>query len=71
MTGSLVKYKRYEIEQLILQLGGRAANSVSRSTDYVVVGENAGSKLEKAKQLNVPVLTEDQFQQLIRGAIDS
>jgi|688.fasta_scaffold02852_9 DNA ligase (NAD+) len=71
VTGTLVKYKRHEIEQLILQLGGRAASSVSRSTDYVVAGENAGSKLDKAKQLNVPVLTEDQFQQLIRGAIGS
>lgn len=71
VTGTLVKYKRHEIEELIQRLGGRAASSVSRSTDYVVAGENAGSKLDKAKQLNVPVLTEDQFQQMVSSSSDT
>ncbi len=65
VTGTLVKYKRDEIEQLITQHGGRAAGSVSKNTDFVVAGEKAGSKLEKAQQLGVRVLTEDEFQQML------
>lgn len=65
VTGSLSKYSRDEIERKIEQLGGRSASSVSKKTDFVVAGEAAGSKLEKAKTLGVRVLTEDEFDALI------
>jgi DNA ligase (NAD+) len=65
VTGTLAKYKREDIESLIEQLGGRAASSVSKATDYVIAGEKAGSKLEKAQKLGVPVLTEAEFDELI------
>jgi len=65
VTGSLKKYKRDEIEGLIKQLGGQSAGSVSKKTSYVVAGEAAGSKLAKAQELNIPVLTEDEFDKLI------
>jgi DNA ligase (NAD+) len=65
VTGTLAKYKRDEIEALIEQLGGRVVSSVSKSTDYVVAGEKAGSKLEKAQKLGVAVLSEAQFDELI------
>jgi DNA ligase (NAD+) len=65
VTGTLSKYSREEIEALIRQLGGKASGSVSKSTSYLIAGEKAGSKLDKAKQLGVPVLTEDEFDKLI------
>lgn len=65
VTGTLVKYNREEIQELITQSGGRAASSVSKKTDYVVAGEKAGSKLDKANELGVPILSEDQFEQLL------
>ena len=65
VTGTLLKYTRDEIEDLILRHGGRPASSVSKNTDFVVAGEKAGSKLEKAQQLGVRVITEDEFQQLM------
>jgi DNA ligase (NAD+) len=69
VTGTLTKFTRDEIKELITSHGGRAASSVSKNTDYVVAGEKAGSKLTKAQQLGVPVLTEDEFEALInRGA---
>jgi len=68
VTGTLTRYSRDEIQALIHRHGGRASGSVSRKTDYVVAGENAGSKLDKARQLAVPVLTEDEFERLIGGA---
>ena len=68
VTGKLVKYKRDEIEELIRQHGGRAASGVSKATDYLVAGEKAGSKLAKANQLGVDVITEDQFESLLSGA---
>ena len=65
VTGTLLKYTRDEIEDLILRHGGRPASSVSKNTDFVVAGEKAGSKLEKAQQLGVRVITEDEFQKLM------
>ena len=65
VTGTLKKYKRDEIKRLIVRNGGRAAGSVSKNTDYLIAGEKAGSKKEKAEQLGVKVLTEDDFERLI------
>ena len=65
VTGTLTKYDRNGIEALIKDLGGKSVGSVSKKTDYVVAGEKAGSKLDKAKELGVPVLTEDEFNTLI------
>jgi DNA ligase (NAD+) len=65
VTGTLVRYTRNEIKEMIERLGGRASDSVSKKTDYVVAGDAAGSKLTKAQELGVPVLTEDQFAELI------
>ena len=65
VTGSLVDFSRDSAKEAILARGGKAAGSVSKNTDYVVVGENAGSKAEKAEQLGVRVLDEDGFQRLL------
>lgn len=65
-TGSLTLYTRKEINDLIESLGGKAAGSVSKKTSYVVAGENAGSKLQKAAELGVPVLTEEEFKNMIQ-----
>ena len=54
VTGSLAGFSRDEAKEAILARGGKASGSVSKKTDYVVVGENAGSKAEKAEQLGVP-----------------
>jgi DNA ligase (NAD+) len=61
VTGTLEKFKRNEIEELITKLGGRSAGSVSKKTSLVLAGADAGSKLDKARQLGVPVLTEQDF----------
>ena len=68
VTGTLTKYTRDEIERLIAEHGGRAASSVSAKTDYLVAGEKAGSKLEKAQKLGVAVLSEEAFEKLLRNA---
>jgi DNA ligase (NAD+) len=65
VTGTLEKFSRGEIEKLIKELGGKSAGSVSKKTDYLVVGEEAGSKLDKAKELGVTTLTEEEFTALI------
>ena len=65
VTGSLVDFSRDSAKEAILSRGGKAAGSVSKKTDYVVVGENAGSKAEKAEQLGVPILDEAGFKQLL------
>jgi DNA ligase (NAD+) len=61
VTGTMVRLKRDEIEQLIRDHGGKASGSVSKKTDFVVAGEAAGSKLTKAQELGVKILTEDEF----------
>jgi DNA ligase (NAD+) len=65
VTGKLEKYTRDEIHALVEAHGGRAASSVSGNTDYLVAGEKAGSKLEKAKTLGVTVLSEAEFSALV------
>jgi DNA ligase (NAD+) len=66
VTGSLAGFSRDEAEEAILARGGKAASSVSKKTDFVVVGENAGTKAEKAEQLGVPILDEEGFRTLLR-----
>jgi len=61
VTGTLKRFSRESIKELIHGLGGKPAGSVSKKTDFVVAGESAGSKLDKAKELGVRVLTEDEF----------
>ncbi len=65
ITGALSSMTREEAKNLIESLGGRVTNSVSRKTDYLIVGENPGSKLQKAQALGVPTLSEEEFFRLI------
>ncbi|HEY8505789.1 MAG TPA: BRCT domain-containing protein, partial [Gemmataceae bacterium] len=65
VTGTLSRYSREEIESLIKRLGGKATGSVSKNTDYLIAGENAGSKLAKAKELGVEIISEDDFDRMI------
>ncbi|MDZ7289645.1 MAG: NAD-dependent DNA ligase LigA [candidate division KSB1 bacterium] len=64
-TGALEKFTREEAERLVEERGGRAASSVSRKTDYVVAGPGAGSKLEKARELGVTVISEEDFLEMM------
>ena len=65
LTGALSKFTREQAAEQIELLGGKVSGSVSRKTSYVVVGENAGSKERKARELGIPVLTEDDFLQML------
>lgn len=64
-TGELQTLKRTEAERLAKQYGGYASGSVSKKTSFVVAGENAGTKLQKARELNIPVITEEEFLKMI------
>ncbi|MCX6375296.1 MAG: helix-hairpin-helix domain-containing protein, partial [Armatimonadetes bacterium] len=64
-TGTLKSFTREQAEEKVHQLGGRAASSVSKNTDFVVAGEEAGSKLQKARDLGVIVLSEDEFARMV------
>lgn len=66
VTGTLSRPRR-EIEELIRSRGGVVTGSVSRSTDFLVVGENPGSKLDRARELGVPVLSEEEFERMLEG----
>lgn len=66
LTGALTKFTRDEATEMIELRGGKASGSVSKKTSYVVAGENAGSKLTKAQTLGIPVLTEDEFLQMLQ-----
>ena len=66
LTGALSKFTRDEATEKIELFGGKAAGSVSKKTSYVVVGENAGSKERKARELGIPILTEDEFLEMIQ-----
>lgn len=61
LTGALTKFTRDAATELIESFGGKVSGSVSKKTNYVVVGENAGSKEKKARELNIPILSEDEF----------
>ena len=68
VTGKLQRYARHEIKALIESLGGKAGESVSKNTTLVVAGEDAGSKLEKARKLGVEVIDEAEFLKRIENA---
>ena len=65
LTGTLQKFTRQEAGKLVEERGGKAVSSVSKKTTYVVAGENAGSKLTKAQELGIPVLTENEFLEML------
>lgn len=64
LTGSLQKYTRKEAEDIIEKLGGKTSGSVSKKTDYVLAGEEAGSKLTKAQSLGVTIISEEEFEKM-------
>ena len=66
LTGTLPTLKRSEAKELIERFGGKASGSVSKKTTYVLAGEEAGSKLDKAQQLGIEIITEDQFLDMIK-----
>ena len=66
LTGALSKFTREEATEKIELFGGKASGSVSKKTSYVVVGENAGSKERKARELGIPILSEDDFLSMIQ-----
>ena len=66
LTGSLEKYTRSEATKLLESKGAQVLGSVSVKCDFVIAGENAGSKLDKARELNITVLSEEQFEELIK-----
>lgn len=67
-TGKLENYTRDGIQMKLLELGAKPAGSVSKKTDYVIAGEKAGSKLTKAQELGITILTEQQFEDMLAGA---
>ena len=66
LTGTLEKYKRSEASEIIEKFGGKTSSSVSKKTSYVLAGAEAGSKLEKATALGVEVISEDDFENMIK-----
>ena len=65
-TGELSQFSRAQAQDIVRQMGGNAASSVGKETDFVIIGENAGSKLDKAKKLGVNIIDEDKFKEMIR-----
>ena len=66
LTGALTRYTRDEASAIIESYGGKASSSVSKKTSYVLAGENAGSKLTKAESLGIAIISEDEFEEMIR-----
>lgn len=64
-TGVLTKFTRKEAQELVESLGGRSSNSVSKKTTFIIAGQSAGSKITKAQEFGVPILSEDDFQKMI------
>ncbi len=67
LTGTLEHYTRNEATEIIEKMGGKTSSSVSKKTDFVVAGKEAGSKLNKANSLGIPVITEDEFIDMVKG----
>ena len=67
LTGSLENYTRGEATNIIEKFGGKTSSTVSKKTDYVIAGEEAGSKLTKAQNLGVTILSEEEFEKMIHG----
>ena len=65
LTGTLERFTRSEATEMIESRGGKASGSVSKKTSFVVAGEAAGSKLRKAQELGIPVLTEEEFLKMV------
>jgi len=70
ITGTLPRRSREEAREAVLARGGRVAASVSRKTDLVVAGEEAGSKLERARELGIRIVDPDEFERLLAGSTD-
>ena len=66
LTGTLPTYKRSEAAKIIESFGGKTSSSVSKKTTYVLAGEAGGSKLDKAAQLGIPVIDENDFNEMIK-----
>ncbi len=66
LTGTLEKYSRDEAQEIIEKLGGITSGSVSKKTSYVLAGESAGSKLTKAQELGIKIITENEFEEMIK-----
>ena len=66
LTGALESYSRKEAEDIIEKFGGKASSSVSKNTTYVLAGSDAGSKLEKAQKLGIKIITEQEFNEMIK-----
>ena len=66
LTGTLPTYSRQEAANIIEDFGGKTSSSVSKKTDYVLAGEEAGSKLTKAESLGVKIITEGEFKEMIK-----
>ena len=67
ITGTLENYSRDEAKKMIEDAGGKVSGSVSKKTDYVVAGEDAGSKLDKARELGVEVIDEARMEEIVKG----
>ena len=68
LTGTLARHTRDEAKKLIEDAGGKVTGSVSKKTDYVVAGAEAGSKLDKARELDVAVIGEEEMEELVKGS---
>ena len=66
LTGSLEKFTRKEAEEIIERYGGKTSGSVSKKTDYLLAGEEAGSKLTKAQSLGITIISEKEFEDMIK-----